>query len=31
MAITEIVKELTPRDREALYRHLLNQRISTRT
>lgn len=31
MAITEIVKTLTPRDREALYRHLLNQRISKRT
>lgn len=31
MAITEITKKLTPRDREALYRHLLNQRISTRT
>lgn len=31
MAITEIIKELTPRDREALYRHLLNQRISVRT
>ncbi len=31
MAITEIVKTLTPRDREALYRHLLNQKISVRT
>lgn len=31
MAITEIVKTLTPRDREALYRHLLNQKISKRT
>lgn len=31
MAITEFVKELTPRDREALYRHLLNQEISART
>lgn len=31
MAITEIVKQLTQRDREALYRHLLNQRIAVRT
>lgn len=31
MAITEIVKTLTPRDREALYRHLLNKKISVRT